>query len=448
MLRIDATVAFRRPPRRASKDQIHLSRAFWDEYGEPSAGWWGAMVTLKDPAELGAFRRCAGARTGRDHRLPDRRQEHRSHRPHRRTAVALSIRLIAAILGLVLIGQAISRRLRAEARDNQAWSSMGDHAPRCDVDVTVAALGSPDRSSGRGGRPVVTLTPVGPVRDAEPHPASQSTAGSWRWGRSDWRSQWSCRGDPRLARRVQRDARPVLLAGHRRDAGEARSTARSRPVSGSPSIPVGSQLGSHPLHAHRGVERGRHRGRGGGDRHEPEPLVATPRLYGSDWDALISFSGANADIEESRPASQDVVDALDDDPAVAAWSPIAAEQVEIDGGRSRFAFLDGARPIEPTIAAGRAPDGADEIALGQLTMDQLGVEVGDVVEVAVTTVQSRRRSGFSSFPPWRSTRLRQDVARRGGVAGRPQRRLPQANDRLALAVQLAPGEWPMRSPSD
>ncbi len=39
--------------------------------------------------------------------------------------------------------------------------------------------------------------------------------------------------------------------------------------------------------------------------------------------------------------------------------------------------------MHPTIVAGRAPDGVDEVALGQTTMDRLHVHIGDTVPLSV-----------------------------------------------------------------
>ena len=314
---------------------------------------------------------------------------------------------------------------------------------------TVAALAV----AGSLGAVVVAvllspLTPVGPVRDAEPHPGIAVDGWVLALGAVGlaiavvlvavipaWRAAAN-------ATRTAGATRPGIAATLAKLAPDSSVSTGVRfaldPGRGANSVPTRSTL----IGASSGVAIAvavvviatslNH-------------LVATPRLYGSDWDATISFSGANADIEEEQAGSpQVVVDALDDDPAVAAWSPIAAAQVEIDGRPVQaLAFLDGARPIEPTIAAGRAPDGADEIALGQLTMDQLGVEVGDVVEVAgddrsvakATVVGRAILPALAQYSGSDKTSLGEGALLGDRSADYLKRMIDSP-----LAVQLAPGE--------
>ena len=46
-----------------------------------------------------------------------------------------------------------------------------------------------------------------------------------------------------------------------------------------------------------------------------------------------------------------------------------------------MAIRSSPKPIQPTLTTGRLPDGDDEVALGAVTLDQLGVDVGDTVRV-------------------------------------------------------------------
>ncbi|HKY16172.1 MAG TPA: ABC transporter permease, partial [Microthrixaceae bacterium] len=173
-------------------------------------------------------------------------------------------------------------------------------------------------------------------------------------------------------------------------------------------------------------------------------LVETPRLYGSDWNATLTVEldeGFGNDSDELTPT---LTAALDDDPAVAAWSPISAAQVTIDGAPTQaVAFLSTAKPIEPTIAAGRAPDGADEIALGQLTMNRLGVDIGDTVEVegddesvATATVVGRViLPAIAQYSGSDKTSLGD-----GALLGDEEADYLLAVVESPLAVQMAPGE--------
>jgi ABC-type lipoprotein release transport system permease subunit len=109
-----------------------------------------------------------------------------------------------------------------------------------------------------------------------------------------------------------------------------------------------------------------------------EHLLGTPRLYGWNYDAV---AGAGGD-DPSRV--DDAVRGLSSDRDVTslavnelAFLSIGDETVET------FVLnqLRGPR-ILPTLVAGRASRGADEIILGSTTMSNLGVRLGDRVKVA------------------------------------------------------------------
>ena len=109
-------------------------------------------------------------------------------------------------------------------------------------------------------------------------------------------------------------------------------------------------------------------------------LIATPALYGYNWDAHIEAQGANLD--EARPCTS-ATSALARDRAVAAVASLCSDSVEVDGqpvGAYGFVSLSGA--IEPTVLEGRAPQAANEVGLGTETISRVRREIGDRVEVA------------------------------------------------------------------
>ena len=109
-------------------------------------------------------------------------------------------------------------------------------------------------------------------------------------------------------------------------------------------------------------------------------LVATPALYGYNWDAHLAAS--SADFDEGRPCTS-ATSELATDRAVAAVAALCSDIVEVDGqpvGAYGFAPISGL--VEPTVLEGRAPRAADEVALGTETMSRVHREIGDRVEVA------------------------------------------------------------------
>ncbi len=105
-------------------------------------------------------------------------------------------------------------------------------------------------------------------------------------------------------------------------------------------------------------------------------LLDTPRLYGWNFDAVVSVGGDD-------PARMDeAIAGLVADPDV---ERLAAQELSFltIGDETVEAFVlhqQKGGAIEPTLAAGRPPRGPGEIMLGATTMDALGVRIGDRVE--------------------------------------------------------------------
>ncbi len=110
-------------------------------------------------------------------------------------------------------------------------------------------------------------------------------------------------------------------------------------------------------------------------------VVNDGRFYGSNFDLAI-------DLDEGLSADQAVVDGVlatvAADPAVERVGELRITEVIVDDVEVTslaFADSDEGDPVMPTIAAGRAPAAADEIALGLTTMRQLDVGIGDTVSL-------------------------------------------------------------------
>jgi putative ABC transport system permease protein len=115
-------------------------------------------------------------------------------------------------------------------------------------------------------------------------------------------------------------------------------------------------------------------------------LTGTPERFGAPWD--FSFAQPyDAPIEGGR--AETFLSSSED---VAAAAGIVGTDVEIDGRvywAQSFQPVQGvADVVDPLITAGHAPVRADEIALGAITMRQVGVGIGDTVHVASTVTNS------------------------------------------------------------
>jgi hypothetical protein len=127
---------------------------------------------------------------------------------------------------------------------------------------------------------------------------------------------------------------------------------------------------------------------------EVRHLVATPRLYGANWDFSVTDVTANTPCGGNdyglRTAS-----------GISALAELCSQNVSIDGRpvtAIAYTQLRG-EPIEPVVVSGRAPDGPDEVALGATTVRALGKRVGDSIAVAGrNSTLNYRIVGTAVFP--------------------------------------------------
>jgi hypothetical protein len=115
-------------------------------------------------------------------------------------------------------------------------------------------------------------------------------------------------------------------------------------------------------------------------------VVHDGRFYGSNFDVSIDFAGqlsSKADIVSG------VVTTVAADPDVDRVGEMRITEITVDGHPETslaFGTFGDATAVTPTIAQGREPTGSGEIALGLTTMRQLGVGVGDSVDVTIDGV--------------------------------------------------------------
>jgi hypothetical protein len=114
-------------------------------------------------------------------------------------------------------------------------------------------------------------------------------------------------------------------------------------------------------------------------------LVATPKLYGSTWDFTVADATSNAPCgggDYGLPTLK----------GIAAVAEVCSQNVQLDGRPvPALAFTDlRGDSITPTIVAGRAARGPQEVALGSKTLHALHKHIGD-------TVNATRRTGSVGY---------------------------------------------------
>ena len=169
-------------------------------------------------------------------------------------------------------------------------------------------------------------------------------------------------------------------------------------------------------------------------------LLGTPRLYGWNWDLLITNYGAGPDL--NRRAAR-----LAATPGVAALS-VGGGGIPLDIGHIRAVgaiAVDG--PVHPPVLEGRAAAAPDEIELGTKTMRRVGVGIGDSVDARVPGLPTRRMRvvGRIVVPAYTDLRLGEGAAMTQGGLRRLFGRSARGSDLLGatdIAVRLEPGADP------
>lgn len=296
--------------------------------------------------------------------------------------------VLAAVAGLVLVGQALARDAMLEAADDPVLAAVGmtrgQRIAAAALRATVpAAVGA--ALAVLGAVALSPLTPIGVARRAE------------------------------LDRGVDVDG-PVLLLGAAAIAlavccwaavtawwvtVAAARAARLRPARASVlnRFLAGARL---PVSARTGLTMALQRGRGGAAGLLRAAVVVTgvtvvavtaavvfvasldrlddrPEDYGVTWDVSVGEAG----MPEQAAALED---RLAKNADVEAFAGITGEGLTVGDARVEVPALvlfEGTGAVGPRVAEGRAPRGPDEIAFGGQTMDELGLVVGDTVDVAV-----------------------------------------------------------------
>ncbi len=153
---------------------VYLSPAFYEHYEQPTAGYWGSLVRLREGVPVEEFQAAAEALVPQEPLAFQTRgsvedQADRAVRPYVEALTLFA--LLAGVVVLVVVSQAISRRLQADARALAPLGALGvTSGQRALLGVTRIAF-----AAFVGGLLAVVfavlaspIAPIGVARDAEP----------------------------------------------------------------------------------------------------------------------------------------------------------------------------------------------------------------------------------------------------------------------------------------
>jgi hypothetical protein len=104
-------------------------------------------------------------------------------------------------------------------------------------------------------------------------------------------------------------------------------------------------------------------------------LVSQPPLYGWNWDYAISSPGGN----DVPPAAQKL---LDRDPYVSGWAGYSYANVQVDGQTVPVLLSQTKAAVGPTILSGHALENKGQVVVGAATLTALHKRLGDTVMVS------------------------------------------------------------------
>lgn len=348
-----------------------------------------SVVTLGPGGRLDRFladaQRVAGEKLFLQTSQETTAKAERALRPY--AAALAAFAAVTAFVAMLVLGQAIARQLLSDAGDAPTLSAIG--VTRAQLAASIVLRGA---AMGVAGAvlavalaiAVSPLLPIGPARAIDPDPGlavdgaviasgavavallatSWGVAVAWRVARAPLRTPASALG--------RRSRLAALLSGMgmppTSSVGVRMALEPGRGVSAVPARTtiVGAVLGLAALVAALTFGAGLDR------------LLGTPRLYGWDWDALVSET--NPEVVDLHAASR-----LEELPSVEAVTAGSYGQLIVDGLSVATVGLgqDGKVAVHPPLLEGRPAAGPDEIVLGSTTLRRIGRDVGDTVEVAV-----------------------------------------------------------------
>jgi putative ABC transport system permease protein len=378
---------------------ILFTPAFAKAHPNLQIPYWGAMVKLAPGTDIDAFTARVQALVPHESIAFQRASAVRAEVTNAadpEVSALEAFAVLAALLGLVVVAQAISRRMQIDAGSNATLATMGATRPQRMAVSMAKAMLAVAVGAGLAVAVAVAASPLGPVgavRLAEVHPGVTFDWAVLVWGGlailvvgsavaavPAWRNSRVNVGDAVMSR--SHVAAAVASAG-----GSLAAVMGVRfglePGAGRTSVPVRTTLlaaaTAVALVTSVAVFSG-----------SLDHLLTTPQLYGSGWDAQIQLDNLNtpAGYNDQDPAQ--LAEIQRQFVAVADRSDSVAASALLDVGEVRsgavaipaLGYLDHLRGVTLTIAEGRAPTAPDEVALGQTTMDQLHTRIGATIELA------------------------------------------------------------------
>ena len=403
--------------------QILASLALYRELGPSYEAFDGVYVKLAPGTTVAAFTAQAQALTkrypstgGQILVTDESAQAATVERAIRPQAVALALFALAlALTALLIVGQVAARTLLAAAADNGTLAGLGMTRRQLFaaslLEVTAATV------TGAAGAVAIAiaaspLTPIGPARLAEPDPgvsvniavlavgavaivvllAARVSVTAWR--QASARPAFGAAGaveparsHPRFAERLARWGAPLSAVTGVRFALDSGAPGAGSGRRGRPGVPVGSAM----LGLAVAVAAVAAAGTFGANLLR---LVDTPSLYGQNWD--IAFDGQFGTLPPKTLSqiTSHVPGITGVTYGVHGTVTIGTTVVPAIG------LAPGTGPMtSSTVLAGRPPATGGEIALGTLVLRQLGLRVGQTVQVS-TPAGTRRMliTGSAVFP--------------------------------------------------
>ncbi|MFN2593041.1 MAG: ABC transporter permease, partial [Candidatus Dormibacteria bacterium] len=374
-----------------NRGALYLTAAFGRRHRAEVVSFPGAMVTLKPGASLARFESevqridpHASFQTGQDHIAAVQSSLHLEAQ-----ALAL-LAVLGAVALLLILAQALSRRVMLDAGDNAILAALGTTRSQLAALALVPPLAAGCIGALLAAATALLLSPLMPVglaRTAEPRPGLDADPAillgvdaailllvpllalpaAWRTSRAA-RHQPS-EGSAGIASRLME-----WMAGSRLPAPAAVGVRLAlQPGRGRSAVPVrstiaGGTLAVAALVAALVFSASLH------------DLLSTPRLYGWNWNTLLNQL-LNPAAVPSRLAAL---------PSLSAAAGGAEVRVVIgEAGNDAFAMDQLRGSLGPSVTEGRSPQSDDEILLGGRTMS--GEAVGGAVPVRVGRVTRQMR---------------------------------------------------------
>ncbi len=305
--------------------------------------------------------------------------------------------VLVAVAGAAVVGQSLVRQIQLSGADHASLRALGLTPGELGAALAVQAL-----VVGLAGTVVATavalalspLAPIGVARAAEISPGFAVDLAVLTFGALGV-----------LGVVMARVAGPVWRAAHPPSPGSARwspSSGSHRPLRTAERL---AGAGA-PVSAVTGVRMALQAGQG--DRAVPvhtavaggavalvavagalvfaaslDRLVASPVLQGWNWDVVVGDGNVD-NLDKGRTL-------LPATPVVGGFTAISQPNTFRVAGVE--VGVTGLLPLEnatgPAVLDGRLPQGGDEIALGRQTMEGLGVEIGDQIDVTVDGSDAR-----------------------------------------------------------